>query len=264
MCAHTNRYKGNFPNTQVDNQGIFPMDVIFPEKYYNCMDSSLQKRVRLRMDTLNMNALQTAKTAGLGDSFVRDILRGKTKSPSAENLAKLAAALETTVEYLIGSSNDNDVNDVGEIELPLEGIPVVSTVSAGTWLEVTVFDGDEDPVVLPLARDRRFPRARHYALLVHGDSMDLEYPDGSYAICVDFADSGVQIKSGLRVHIERQRAGGQLVEITIKAIERTGDDFYLVPKSTNEKWEAMPIGGTEDVDIIIKGLVIGGYKPTPV
>lgn len=237
------------------------MDVIFPESTINFMESSLPKRVRNRMDALGMNALQTAKTAGLGDSFVRDILRGKTRSPSAENLAKLADALQTTVEYLIGGHEDNNV-EAAEIEVA--GLPVVSEINAGTWLEVTVFEGEQEPPLIPVARDPRFPRARQYALLVRGDSMDLEYPDGSYVTCVDFWDAGIEIKSGLRVHVERRKAGGQLIEITVKAIERTGDAYFLVPKSSNEKWAPIPIEGDEDTEVVVKGVVTGNWKPTPI
>lgn len=237
------------------------MDVIFPETTMQKMESSLQKRVKTRMDELGLNAYQTAKSAGLGDSFVRDILRGKTRSPSAENLAKLANALNTTTEYLIGTPAPDNVDTV---EIPVAGLPVVSEVHAGTWLEVTVFEGDEEPQIIPVARDPRFPRARQYALLVRGDSMDLEYPDGSYVTCVDFWDSGIEIKSGLRVHVERRMAGGQLVEITVKAIERTGDRFYLVPKSSNEKWQPIALEGEDDVEVVIKGVVTGGWRPTPI
>jgi SOS-response transcriptional repressor LexA len=236
------------------------MDVIFPKSMITDMDSSLQKRVRQRMDFLGLNALQTAKTAGLGDSFVRDILRGKTRSPSAENLAKLAGALQTTVEYLMGANDDN----VETVEIEVQGLPVISEIHAGTWLEVTVFDGEQEPHIIPVARDPRFPRARQYALLVRGDSMDLEYPDGTYVTCVDFWDSGVEIASGLRVHVERRMGGGQFVEITVKAIERTGEQFFLVPKSSNEKWQSIPIEGDEQTEVVIKGVVTGGYRPTPI
>ncbi|MBZ9600712.1 LexA family protein [Phyllobacterium chamaecytisi] len=236
------------------------MDVIFPKSMIDAMDSSLQKRVRQRMDHLGLNALQAAKAAGLGASFVRDILRGKTKSPSAENLAKLAEALKTSTEFLLGANDDN----VETVEIPVVGLPVISEINAGTWLEVTVFEGEQEPHHIPVARDPRFPRARQYALLVRGDSMDLEYPDGTYVTCVDYWDAGVEIASGMRVHVERRMGGGQFVEITVKAIERTGEQFFLVPKSSNDKWQPIPIDGDETTEVIIKGVVTGGYRPTPI
>src|SRR5688500_7474778 len=64
--------------------------------------STLQKRVKERMAALQINAFETAKRANLGGSYVRDILRGKARSPAAANLAKLAEVLQTTPEYLLG------------------------------------------------------------------------------------------------------------------------------------------------------------------
>jgi phage repressor protein C with HTH and peptisase S24 domain len=62
----------------------------------------MQVRLQERMDALGLKAAPLAKSLKQGDSFVRDILRGKTRSPAADSLAKLADALETTADYLIG------------------------------------------------------------------------------------------------------------------------------------------------------------------
>lgn len=64
--------------------------------------SSLAGRIQQRMDDLGLNAYSAARKAGLGDSFVRDILREKVKKPSADRLAKLAEALECSLNYLLG------------------------------------------------------------------------------------------------------------------------------------------------------------------
>src|SRR5690606_23964459 len=111
--------------------------------------TSLQKRVRERMTHLDVNAYETAKRAGLGPSFVRDILRGKTRSPSAQNLAKLAVALETTAGYLLGAAEP----DHPATEIEVVGLPVVSRVYAGRWLEVTTLGDDYEQEVIPVARD---------------------------------------------------------------------------------------------------------------
>lgn len=236
------------------------MDVIIPEFSIHPMESTLQKRVKARMDLLNVNAYQTAKKAGLGSSFVRDILRGRTRSPSTENLEKLALALETSIDYLRGKGSDNTL----PIELPVVGLPVVSEINAGTWLEVTTMEDQSEPAIIPVANDPRFPRARQYALLVRGDSMDIDYPDGSYVTCVDFWDSGVPMKSGLHVHVERKRGGGQLVEITVKVLEMVDGSFILTPKSTNEKWKPFPVEGDDETEVVIKGLVTGGWRRTEI
>lgn len=79
----------------------------------NCgMESALQTRVKERMDALGLNPFETAKRANLGASYVRDILRGKTRMPNAENIAKLAAVLATTADYLMDRSNESTLRPV--------------------------------------------------------------------------------------------------------------------------------------------------------
>ena len=103
------------------------MAVIFPEMLLQGMETSLQKRLRLRLDMLEMNPYQVAQKAGLGESFVRDILRGKTRSPNAANLARLAVALGTTPDWFLGAG------DLAPPKSPpaIGGLPVVGTIQAG-------------------------------------------------------------------------------------------------------------------------------------
>lgn len=240
-------------------KGKFPMDVIFPEMRQQVMDSSLQKRVKARMDELGMNAYQTAKKAGLGDSFVRDILRGKTRSPSSENLAKLAKALELAPDWFIMNDNPGKASGVsGPVELV--GLSVVGTIQAGTWLDRSIIDDETETEVIPVAQDDRFPRARQYGLRVAGDSMDKEYPDGSYVSCVDFFDAGIPIRDQLTVHVERRN--GHLVEVTLKTIETIDGKMMLCPKSTNPKHLPLPLDGDAGTEIVIRGIVTGSYRRT--
>lgn len=242
------------------------MDVIFPEFYKEGMtdreETPLQRNLRFLLEESGMNAYQAAKEAGLGASFVRDILRGKTKSPSADNLAKLAAVFRKSAERLQSVGGRTLVID-GPTTVPTTPIPIVSKVSAGVWLDVTTMDEPDEYGVIEAPHDERWPHVKHYALLVEGDSMDLEYADGTYVTCVDFWDVGVVIRDGLHVHVERRRAGGQLVETTIKAIETIDGVRNLVPKSSNPKWKPFPIEGDESTEVVIRGLVYGGWKRAP-
>lgn len=62
----------------------------------------LARRIKERMDEVGLNPFSAARKAGLGPDFVRDILRGKVKSPSATRLGKLAVALDCSLNYLLG------------------------------------------------------------------------------------------------------------------------------------------------------------------
>lgn len=148
-------------------------------------------------------------------------------------------------------------------EIEVAGLPILGEIRAGHWLETSFVDAEGEPEMLAVARDPRFPRARQYALRVVGDSMDLDYPDGSYVTCVDFPESGLRIAEGLVVHVERRRSAGQLVEITLKQVARVGKGFSLVPRSTNPAWQ--PITFNEQAtDVVIRGIVTGGWRQTSI
>lgn len=91
--------------------------------------------------------------------------------------------------------------------------------------------------------------------------MDELYPDGSYVTVVDFAESGLHLKAGHVAHVERQRAGGQLVENTLKAVEFVDGVLTLVPKSKNKLHKAFPLNGIfEDTEIFVRGVVLWGNR----
>lgn len=60
------------------------------------------ERIQARMEALALNPYATAKKAGLGPDYVRDLLRGKVKQPSAAKLRDLAIALECSTDFLMG------------------------------------------------------------------------------------------------------------------------------------------------------------------
>lgn len=232
------------------------MDVTFPEMRYSGMETSLQKRLKIRMDLLGMNAFETAKKAGLGESFVRDILRGKSKNPGIDKLEKLAGALETTVDWFTASEDGKPARHAPAVG----GLDVIGSIQAGNWVDRSIIEDTYEREIIPVARDPRFPHARQYALEVIGDSMDLEYPEGCYVTCVDYWDSGLSIKDGLRVHVERHN--GSLVEMTLKAVETIDGIQMLVPHSSNSKHKPFRVEAESGAEVMVKGVVTGSYRRT--
>lgn len=74
--------------------------------------TGLAQRLRERLDGTGLNPFSAARRAGVGADYVRDILRGKVKNPSAARLSALAKVLETTVGYLL-TGDRNPVEIVG-------------------------------------------------------------------------------------------------------------------------------------------------------
>jgi len=182
------------------------------------------------------------------------------RHPVAETYAR---KFKVSLEWLLTGRGSMLPNGVASAEMEVSGLPVHGSIQAGHWLETTFLDPEGEPEVLPVARDARFPRARQYALYVVGDSMDLDYPDGSYVTCVDFAESGLGIVDGLTVHVERHRSGGQLVEITLKRVVAKNGVLSLVPRSSNPIHQPITFTGN-DSDIVIRGVVTGGWRQTEI
>lgn len=61
----------------------------------------LISRVRYGLRRAELSARAASLNAGLSDGFVKNILSGKSRSPSAENLKKLANALNLDVRWLV-------------------------------------------------------------------------------------------------------------------------------------------------------------------
>jgi len=163
--------------------------------------------------------------------------------------------INAAYEQLIGlSPNSRDVM------LPV-GIPVEGVIQAGNWLDTSlVDDAPEDRPVLPIAADQRFPYAKQYALEVRGDSMNRVFADGGFVICVDYAQSGIEMRSDLIVHVEQWRH--DLREITLKAMISDGDHWRLEPRSTNPVHKPIIMNGepSEDTEVRVRGVVIGSYS----
>lgn len=193
------------------------------------MESSLKQRVKARMDELKLNAFSTAKKANLGNSYVRDILRGKTTQPLADNLAKLAAALDTTPDYLMGHSDDSTLRPV---KAKVEGVPVIGKVSASAWYAVDdefIAEIDDDIERVPSVSG--YPLEWQFGMIVDGNCLNKIARNGDRLVCLDLIKSQVDIQDDDLVVIERRRFAGQMRSITAKRVKRTKDGFELWPES---------------------------------
>lgn len=228
------------------------MDAHFYEKQYPGMESVLQERVLARMKELNLKASPLAKKAGLGDSFVRDILRGKTSVPKADNLDRLARALDTTPEYLLGSDG---APMEGPIAIPAGRVPYAGKVNAGAFLEVDeYFNQDDGDHLVPeyVPRHPAYPQLPQRAWHIGGDSMnEAGMTDGMWAIAApyaDYVDLIGELDNGSFVVVERLRHGGSQREVTVKEVQFARKGMRLIPRSTNKKHPEFFIPLDEEAD----------------
>lgn len=70
-------------------------------------------RLKKEMDRLGYNARKLAVQASVGQSFVYDVLSGKSCNPTTNKLAAVAEVLGVSVPYLVnGTTNDNELQHI--------------------------------------------------------------------------------------------------------------------------------------------------------
>ena len=206
-----------------------------------------------RMKDAGWNAAALSAAVGRDKDFIRDFLSGRKKSLKHDDINNIAALLN------INMNDDGAANALAEV--PIAGLRIEGVAAAGSFNDITLVSDDEhEREIIHVARDPRFPRAHQYALKVSGDSMDMKYPDGSFVTCVAWPDTGMELKDGLPLHIERTIAGN-LTEITLKVLAFKNGSKWLEPRSTNPKHQPIEINGDESTEIIVRGLITGKWEP---
>jgi transcriptional regulator with XRE-family HTH domain len=218
-------------------------------------------RVNKLLDERGWKVADLHKVTGIPEFQLRKQLAGGVLNPRGDTLARIAGALGVAESWLrYGVSNpDEHVLPAGRMGL----LPIRYRVAAGLWAEVD--DLQDAPIgISPMIPDERFAYDEQWAELVVGDSFDKEYPEGTIVHVRNAFGLDPLASNGKVVVVERRRAGGFLIERTLKQIAVTKGKVELWPRSNNPKWSA-PVKLTdgvkkgEDVEVHISGLVIGAY-----
>lgn len=215
-------------------------------------------RLRDLIRAKNSTPRAVSRALGTNDTLVRDILSGKSRSPQALTLARIADHLGVPLSEFV-SGMDHVESDLGG-RFELAELPMIGPVQAGTWLAIDDTN-QEEPPLLPAAPDRRYPHARQWLREVHGDSMNARniHP-GDLAHIVELVGSGVNLNTGMIVEVTRERDGGGLREITLKEVEIAEDgSIILWPRSSNQKWKdpiRLSDGTGSDIQVVITGLLL--------
>ena len=201
-------------------------------------------RVRERRKALGLTQAALGEMVGLKKAQISNIESGKRSTPT-KNTQMFAKALQTSITYLLGESDEPNVDPD---RLPVPGdphsrpIPVISWVQAGElaeavdcWPEGVSGEGEA-------VHARREVGWRAFALRVKGDSMEPRYLDGD-VIVVD-PDIGVDTGDPCVARV----AG----DVTFKIYYENGTEIRL--KATNPKYPDMvfPKGGPVDFRVVGK------------
>lgn len=158
--------------------------------------AALAARINGALRTKGLSARRASLQAGLGETFVRDLLQGRVRSPTAENLAALANVLELAASELwpsaasppsqpLPESNAVFVPDapplgprpVGPIDVPVYG--VAEGGQDGAFV-INRADGPIDYVARPMS----LLRAQNiFAVRIQGNSMAPLWENGDLVYC---------------------------------------------------------------------------------
>lgn len=212
-----------------------------------------QKREVLRrfITDNGLKIARWAKEAGVDKNSIYNFLNEHSSSLDMRTYAKLARVVNVPAWKISG--------DQPEPSGP-HTIWVVGKVQAGLWQEAVEWpEYDREAVDVPVPD--RF-RSKAKALRVEGESMNLEYPDGSIAVFVDFLDFR-EPQHGDHVVVYAHAKDGA-IEATLKEMRVVDDKTWLWPRSDHPEHQAPmdPECPPDHVaDIEVKGIVIGGYRP---
>lgn len=193
---------------------------------------------------------------GMGPDWVRDIISGRNKAPSAEAVAGVAEKLGVP----LSSFFDMQPVKAGEPK----AIPVVGKVAAGIWRDSTQHMEEVPPLLSPYDPPG-WAKGKRFALIVEGESMNKVFPNGSYLDCVDVWTADIKPQPGQYVIVERIR--GELRETTAKLLAiRDDGEWELRAESTLPEFSApIHIGRPDDEhyadsETRIIGVVVGNYR----
>ncbi len=212
---------------------------------------------RDRLETLmkekGFSMKRLSLSAGLGETFVRDVLK-RGHMPAMESIRKLAIALEVPLAALISQESS-----VSRTSAKLKRATIVGAVRAGEWLDQEFslkILGDEEDAEFISVFDHPKARAEDQVVFkVVGDSMDELCPAGGYAIAIPYERAAIELKSGLIVVAERELHG--MFELTIKELEKANGHWRLKPRSSNPKYSTITFPSVdEDERVRIVAIVI--------
>lgn len=221
--------------------------------------------IKDRLKELGKRSFELADYMGLAPTRISDYIMGR-REPLLKEVKQLSDFLGldflTFYQYVIGESNTFKYSDgttntnIALNTISTIGIKVLGYVEAGVYKESEAFEIDEQETlnITPSGYDPKYL----FGLIVNGNSMNKKFAPGTRLICVSIEDCPA-IENGKYVIAQRNRGG--LYETTVKRFEiRKDGSKWLIPESTDAKFQPIEIKGSEGEEIRILAIVIGCYQ----
>lgn len=188
----------------------FPM-IIEKRKHYrwgeNVQDNSvLIERLRDEMRRSGYNARSLAERAGVGRSFVYDVLSGKSTSPTMNKLQAVADVLGVSIPYLLNDYANQTWDDVYAIpRLTPDAVaaPLLSYCFSKRWLTDHIAADADAMRVMYIEGDSMAPSVCHQDMVLVDSSKTRPVPSGVFVLQHDVGllVRRVDIRQGGRLYI---------------------------------------------------------------
>jgi SOS-response transcriptional repressor LexA len=129
----------------------------------------MKDRIERRLVALGITQFEAGELAGRDKNFIYDLMVGRKRAIKGRGLAQVASALQCTVEYLTGASDDPGGNVALARALPKSGMPVAGVIEPGVFRLPSERRGQAEHI--PIDIDRRFHGVAQSAYLVRGNSL---------------------------------------------------------------------------------------------
>lgn len=188
-------------------------------------DMDFRERIRSKMDERGFKAFALAREAGLNESYIRDLLSGRSADPQFSKIEAVARALGVTLEWMMHGEGPEDIDapryeDDFVVRIPV--FDLAASAGAGaliedasnistqpfreSYLRSLTAAPSEALAVIHVSGDSMEPTLRHGDTILIDRRADRLGPDGIYVLLFedalmvkrcqrDFATGAVIIKS---------------------------------------------------------------------
>lgn len=210
--------------------------------------NEFSKRLNLALKERNMSASELSKRTGIGRSSISEWLNGKYEAKQ-DKVYLMANVLDVDEGWLIGLDVPMEKHKQITTYNPsnLNPVPIVGKVAAGEPNYAV-----EDVIGYMTAPPDKQSTDGLIYLEVKSDSMDKQFPIGSYAL----VDTNVSIENG---DVAVVKINGD--EATLKQVKFNEErgQIFLIPNSFNDNYNPVVINSNEDEAVLV-GKVVGMYQ----
>jgi hypothetical protein len=231
--------------------------------YLGAILSRIDQRLQRERITDRAASLRAGLSAGQIRSMRRQHRLGQQRGASLHTMTRLAAALNTTPEWLTSGIGPEERRPNHSLPRAGLALPLAGSVAAGVWTEPSDM---VDPQPSPVPPDPRYPPSWQRAYEVRGNSIDRIARPGDFLVVVDKVAAGLSARPSDIVIITRKKEG--LREVTARRLAG-GPDCLLVFDSTDVRYKGMELSlrsllapsNQPDAGNVVGGFVIGVYRP---